>query len=228
MTRSQQVVFAFIGAVAVVVALWLWWQEPTASASPTATTVQASASTTTAASTASTSTASTASRAAAERARATAEGTARAQAGAKPRTTRTTEAQALGRRLELIAAAIDEARQRPAATLERDAIVAGVKGVQPEIQGCYEQALAQNPALAGTVKVLFEISADPDDDSRGAVVAGEVDSAMGSPFFEACVLQAIVGAGFPRPEGGGVVKVTYPFRFAAVEADGEGEAAAAP
>jgi hypothetical protein len=130
----------------------------------------------------------------------------------KKRATRTATAVALQRRLELAAAVVAEAQQQPTGKLERQAIKDGVAVVKPEIVGCYDQALAQSPELAGTLKVLFEIGPDPDDDSRGLVVAGEVDSAMGSPFFEACVLQAIVGADFPRPDGG-IVKVTYPFTF---------------
>ncbi|MDP2344436.1 MAG: AgmX/PglI C-terminal domain-containing protein [Deltaproteobacteria bacterium] len=132
----------------------------------------------------------------------------------KKRATRTATAVALQRRLELeVAAAAVVDPLKPTGKLERQAIKDGIGAVKPQIVGCYDQALQQSPELGGTLKVLFEIGADPDDDSRGVVVAGEVDSVMGSPFFEACVLQAIVGAGFPRPEGGGIVKVTYPFTF---------------
>ena len=52
------------------------------------------------------------------------------------------------------------------------------------------------------------------DEGEGVVTQGEIaDSDMDSLFFEACVLKEIAAANFKAPGGGGVVTVTYPFRF---------------
>lgn len=223
MTRSQVFGFAFIAAVAVAIAVWLSVSDPPAS--PVSTRALPTS-----------------------LAPASAEQTAATTTTTK-RATRSAQATQLKQRLELVAKALDEAKKKqpaptttttpttnaeanetepptnaPSGTLTKDQVQAGVVEVKPQIVGCYEQALAQNPKLAGSIKVLFEIGVDPDDADKGAVVAGEVDSEMGSPFFEACVLQSIVGARFPRPEGG-VVRVTYPFAFASHDDEGDDESA---
>ncbi len=226
MTRSQIFGFAFIAALAVAIAVWLSVSDPPPPA-PTSTRVQPTS-------------------------LAPAPAEQKASTTTTKRATRSAQATQLKQRLELVARALDEAKKKQPAppgttttttapatepeteepptkaaasgTLTKDQVQAGVAEVKPQIVGCYEQALAQNPKLAGSIKVLFEIGEDPDDTDKGAVVAGEVDSEMGSPFFEACVLQSIVGARFPRPEGG-VVKVTYPFAFESHDDDSADDSA---
>ena len=215
MNRPLKVGLLWIAFVTAIVAAWLALQpEPT----PRATTKAPTQTTTT------TATATTTPSAA--RGQASAASASDASGAVRRRATRTATAVALQRRLELVAAAdvagadVDAGSlfdgPVPTGSLPRQAIKDGVAAVKPAIVDCYEQAVRQQP-LAGTLKVLFEIGPDPEDEQRGVVVAGEVDSQMGSPFFEACVLQAVVGADFPRPEGDGIVRVTYPFRFASDE-----------
>lgn len=99
----------------------------------------------------------------------------------------------------------------PGGTLDKDDIQAAIRAVKPAIAKCYEGALAHDPDLTGQVVVEFTIEAV---DGGGGVTAGEVSQTdMNAPFFEACVLKEVVGVPFPVPEGGGVVKVSYPFRF---------------
>lgn len=86
-----------------------------------------------------------------------------------------------------------------------------MQDVKPLLKACFDEALKHDPSLAGRVVVEFEIGAE---EERGVVKQGTVvDSETASPFFEACVLQRVAGAEMPLPEGGGVVKVRYPFTF---------------
>ncbi len=97
------------------------------------------------------------------------------------------------------------------ATLRKDDIRAAIRSVSPGIRGCFRQALAQDPSIAGRILIEFVIEAR---DGRGRIVSGEVpETELNSPFFEACVLEQVVGAEFPAPTGEGQVKVRYPFTF---------------
>jgi hypothetical protein len=73
-----------------------------------------------------------------------------------------------------------------------------------KIQYCYEQELVAQPGLEGRVNVRFSIGAD-----------GKVTQSTGSgmPPVDACVAGVIAAIEFPRPTGGGVVMVNYPFIF---------------
>lgn len=105
-------------------------------------------------------------------------------------------------------------------TLAREDVQAGVAAVKDRVKDCYERGLQIDPALAGVVKVAFTLEGD--DTGKGVVTQGEVaESDMNSPFFEACVLKEIAGAAFKAPGGGGVVNVTYPFRFENVADDAD-------
>lgn len=96
-------------------------------------------------------------------------------------------------------------------SLDKQAIQDAMKRMKPLIRGCYEEGLKHDPGLAGRVVIEFEISGE---EGRGVVKQGTVaDSEVAAPFFEACVLQKVSGLDAPAPEGGGVVKVRYPFTF---------------
>ena len=74
-----------------------------------------------------------------------------------------------------------------------------------KIQYCYEKQLVSNPTLAGTLRVDFTITG-----------AGLVTGATGSGLdraVDACVAGVIAGIEFPKPQGGGEVRVSYPFTF---------------
>ena len=75
-------------------------------------------------------------------------------------------------------------------------------------RACYEQALAKDPTLAGTVRIKFVI------DPNGAVTTAEVvDDTLADDAVGKCVAENAKRWVFPAPKGGGVVVVTYPFRF---------------
>jgi TonB family protein len=85
-----------------------------------------------------------------------------------------------------------------------------------EVKYCYEQELTRKADLGGRVAVTFTIAA------TGQVVTSVVqNSTMGNARVENCVVQAVRRWEFPKPLGGGIVIVTYPFSF--TPAGGAGE-----
>jgi TonB family protein len=75
-----------------------------------------------------------------------------------------------------------------------------------EVKYCYEQELLKKPELGGRVVVQFTISA------TGQVVASVLQtSTMGNARVENCTVQAVRRWEFPKPLGGGIVIVSYPF-----------------
>jgi TonB family protein len=77
-----------------------------------------------------------------------------------------------------------------------------------EVKYCYEQESSKKPNLAGRITVQFTIAAS------GQVIASVLQSStVGNLKIENCVVQAVRRWGFPHPEGGGIVIVSYPFSF---------------
>ena len=95
--------------------------------------------------------------------------------------------------------------------ISKESVQAAMQAVRPQVKACYDQALGQDPSLAGQVTLQLKLIAG---DGGAYVAEGEVvDSETRSPFFEACVLQKVAGAAFPSPDGEGSVTVRYPFTF---------------
>lgn len=79
-----------------------------------------------------------------------------------------------------------------------------------EVKFCYEQQLAKKPDLDGRIGVQFTIA------GTGAVLLSTLQSStMHDPFVEQCVVGAVRRWEFPKPRGGGIVTVSYPFSFKA-------------
>lgn len=75
-----------------------------------------------------------------------------------------------------------------------------------EVRFCYEKELVTKPNLYGRVMIQFIIAGD------GHVMASLVqNSTMGSPPVEQCIASAVKRWEFPKPQGGGIVQVSYPF-----------------
>ena len=74
---------------------------------------------------------------------------------------------------------------------------------------CYSQQLQRYKNLKGTVKVAFTIT------GSGRVVGAKVASGtdLSNKAVQTCVRNVTASIVFPQPKGGGIVKVTYPFRF---------------
>jgi hypothetical protein len=74
------------------------------------------------------------------------------------------------------------------------------------IRYCYEKELVVNADLAGTILVQFQIS--PNGTVQGTRAGG-----MGNKNVEGCVGETVSTIQFPKPQGGGMVNVRYPFVF---------------
>ncbi len=83
---------------------------------------------------------------------------------------------------------------------------------------CYEDGLRKDPALAGKVTVTFVIAAD------GSVSSAAASGDLPDTAVRSCVARSFNTLSFPRPEKGGVVKVSYPIIFS----PGEGNEASSP
>ena len=78
-----------------------------------------------------------------------------------------------------------------------------------EVKYCYEQELTRNRDLSGRILVQFTIS------STGQVISSVIqNSTMGNARVETCTTQAVRRWEFPKPEGGGLAIVSYPFVLA--------------
>ena len=95
-------------------------------------------------------------------------------------------------------------------SLDKEIIRRIVRAHINEVRYCYNKALSKDPALEGRVKVKFTIAA------TGAVTAAEVaDSTVGDESVGTCIAKAAKRWKFPKPIGGGIVVVTYPFVLSA-------------
>ena len=76
-------------------------------------------------------------------------------------------------------------------------------------QLCYSQQLQRFENLKGTIKVAFTIT------ESGRVIGAKVASGtdLSNEAVQNCVRNVTASIVFPQPESGGMVKVTYPFRF---------------
>jgi metallo-beta-lactamase class B len=108
--------------------------------------------------------------------------------------------------LALGASAGGAAPPPPPGSLDKEVIRGVIRSHVGEVKDCYERELDKAPDLFGRVMVRFTIAA-----------SGEVtDSALESSTIrslpvEACTVAAVRRWRFPKPEGGGIVIVSYPF-----------------
>jgi pSer/pThr/pTyr-binding forkhead associated (FHA) protein len=75
-----------------------------------------------------------------------------------------------------------------------------------QVRYCYESELQRHPGLNGKVTVKFVIG------PAGAVQKSGIDnSTLGNASVENCIVARVYQWQFPKPKGGGVVQVSYPF-----------------
>lgn len=86
-----------------------------------------------------------------------------------------------------------------------------MRGLLPEINGCYKQALTRDPALRGDLNI--EMTLAPASDSSWAKVEDAViaDNALQSPLLEQCVLLAVAKLRMQKPAGR--LYITYPLHL---------------
>ncbi len=93
-------------------------------------------------------------------------------------------------------------------SLDKELIRQVIKRNINQIRYCYESQLTRYPKLQGKVAVKFVISAS------GSVASSQVaQSTANNAELETCVAGRVRTWIFPKPKGGGVVIVTYPFIF---------------
>ncbi|MGZ3710035.1 MAG: AgmX/PglI C-terminal domain-containing protein, partial [Bdellovibrionota bacterium] len=93
--------------------------------------------------------------------------------------------------------------------IDKDAVEAAILAHKDEFRLCFEREVnAENPKLGGTVHTSFVIG------SSGRVnQAGIESTTLKNANAERCVLTVIKRIDFPLPRGGGIVQVTFPFKF---------------
>ncbi len=94
-------------------------------------------------------------------------------------------------------------------SLDKELIRKVIHANRGQIRFCYESQLNRFPKLNGKVAVKFIIS------PTGSVSTSSVaQTTVNNAELEACVAGRVRTWTFPKPKGGGVVIVTYPFIFA--------------
>jgi len=91
-------------------------------------------------------------------------------------------------------------------SLDKELIRQVIHRNRNQIRYCYESQLTRYPKLAGKVAVKFIISA------AGSVVSSNIaQTTVNNHELETCIAGRVQTWIFPKPKGGGVVIVTYPF-----------------
>lgn len=94
-------------------------------------------------------------------------------------------------------------------SLDREVVRRVVRTHTAQVRYCYERRLVANPGLAGQLSLRFVIGAD------GQVKQVTVQNdGLGDADVASCLTARAKTWQFPKPAGGGIVIVTYPFRFA--------------
>lgn len=89
--------------------------------------------------------------------------------------------------------------------LDKNIIRRYIRQKLPRITYCYEKQLLVREDLSGTVVTQFQIS------PQGAVLNSKAEGV--SKEVADCVADVIQSIQFPKPKGGGLVQVRYPFTF---------------
>ncbi len=92
--------------------------------------------------------------------------------------------------------------------LSKEEIARVVKANWYQIKYCYESQLRHNPKLSGKIVVQWIIAGN--GFVQSAVV---ISSTMNNSRVENCITRRILRWKFPQPQGGGIVRVKYPFVF---------------
>jgi hypothetical protein len=85
----------------------------------------------------------------------------------------------------------------------------GIRGASDKTRACFEAGLKKDPALAGTLKLKFTITA------KGTVlkVDAVADSTLKDADVQKCVLEVVKGVAFPKPKK--PTEVVYPLELKA-------------
>ena len=89
--------------------------------------------------------------------------------------------------------------------LDKNIIRRYIRRKLPRIKYCYEKQLLVKPGISGTVNAQFQIS------PQGTVLNSSASGV--NKDVSTCVAGVIKTIKFPKPKGGGLVQVRYPFTF---------------
>ena len=96
-------------------------------------------------------------------------------------------------------------------SLTREEIDRVVKRNIEQLEYCYDVQLMKEPNLNGKIEITWVIEAN------GFVQSAYIKTTtLQSPAGEECMLRRVQRWRFPRPRGGGIVEVNYPFLFNAL------------
>jgi outer membrane biosynthesis protein TonB len=99
-------------------------------------------------------------------------------------------------------------------SMDKSVIARILKKHFSQIRYCYQRELNANPKLYGKITSHFTI------DSRGMVSKSGIKiSTMKNEAVEQCIARTIKRIVFPKPNGGGIVEVIYPFLFRVSSSD---------
>jgi hypothetical protein len=94
-------------------------------------------------------------------------------------------------------------------SIDRELVRKVIQDHAAQIRYCYEQQLAINPRLAGKVSIKWVINGDGSASTpqveRGDATTLENDS------VHKCMMDRITSWQFPKPKGGGIAVITYPW-----------------
>jgi len=107
---------------------------------------------------------------------------------------------------------VDEENTVIKGALEREEIERVIKRNLPQIRYCYERELKLNPKLNGKVVSHFTIG------KTGSVIQSNImENTLQGNSVSTCISRRISRWVFPKPRGGGMVRVKYPFLFQSVQ-----------
>lgn len=93
-------------------------------------------------------------------------------------------------------------------SLSKKQITKVIKANASVIKGCYEDGKTRKEGLEGMVAPRWKVYPD------GHVASCEIaQTTLEEPETEQCIVDEILTWQFPKPKGGGVVVVTFPFHF---------------
>ncbi len=101
-------------------------------------------------------------------------------------------------------------------SIDKELIRAVIKEHAQQIRFCYEEQLAVNPKLAGKIVIRWTI--DADGNASNAAVDGSGTSLADDKVHQ-CMMARIVSWQFPKPKGGGIAVITYPWILRAAGAE---------
>jgi hypothetical protein len=93
-------------------------------------------------------------------------------------------------------------------SIDRELVRKVIQDHASQIRYCYEQQLALNPKLSGKVSIKWIINAD--GSATGAQIEGGATTLQDDKVHD-CMRARIQSWQFPKPKGGGIAVITYPW-----------------